>query len=153
MKCWQPPKGGFSIKRKINQLWNWKTTLSHRKSPGKENPWAVGTDRGKNSKEGKKRKEERVKSGKDQITQARRCMSLVEGCRPARQLGGRIQRTDGSQSWVDKRKYVKCRWTSGVLTPVTGRPGTSYSPASDFRNLYTGCIEGKYSWFQVSVAN
>lgn len=45
----------------------------------------------KDSKRGK-RKKDRVKSGKDQITQAQRCMSLVEGCRPARRLRGRIQR-------------------------------------------------------------
>ena len=37
-------------------------------------------------------RENGVKSGRDQITQHRECMCLVEGCRPARLLGGRIQR-------------------------------------------------------------
>ena len=79
----------FKRKESVMKLNNY---LSHRKSPGKENPWAVGTEGGKKDSKRGKRKKDRVKSGKDQITQAQRCMSLVEGCRPARRLGGRIQR-------------------------------------------------------------
>ena len=67
------------------------------------------TERGGNWKERKGKGKRGVKSGEDQITLAQLCMSLVEGYRPARQLGGRIQHVIGSHSWVDKSKLVDCR--------------------------------------------
>lgn len=105
-KCWQSPKGGFEKETVIKT--KKKTNSSPRKSR-REKSLVCWDREGEKLEEKEKERKERVKSGEDQITLAQLCKCLVEGCRPARQLGGRIQCINGSHGWLDKSKHTNCR--------------------------------------------